>query len=480
MALPLIFEYDRPDLKCGYVPKDDLPKDVARLPKEWRRGELPLPQVAEPEVLRHFINLSTLNHHVDKGFYPLGSCTMKYNPKVNEVLASLPGFAGVHPHQPPETIQGALALIWNLERYLGEISGFPHFTLQPNAGAHGELTAMFMTRAYHTANGNPRKVVLSPDSSHGTNPASIVMAGYKPASVASNSRGRIDLKALKETLNEDVAAIMITNPNTVGLFEDNIREIAAMVHDVGALMYMDGANLNALMGLARPADMGFDMTHINLHKTFSTPHGGGGPGAGPVGVVEKLKPFLPIPRVVRKDDGRFDWQDDCPQSIGKVGGFAGPFGVLVRAAAYIRALGPDGLKRASEMAILNANYIRRKLEDKYKLDYKDHPMHEVVFSADWQGAHGIKAVDIAKRLLDFDMHAPTINFPLIIHEALMIEPTETETVERLDRFIEIMRQIDDEARENPEVLREAPHYTHVTRLNEAQAARNLDIVYQEK
>lgn len=478
MPVPLIFDLDRPELKCGYVPKSKIPADIPSLPKELQRAELDIPQVAENEVMRHFVNLSTMNHHVDKGFYPLGSCTMKYNPKINETVAALPGFNGIHPHQPVETIQGALELMHDLEMHLCEITGFDAMSLHPSAGAHGEWTAMMVARAYHTANGNPRKYVLTPDSSHGTNPASIVMAGYTPQSIPSNERGRIELAGLKAALSEDVAAIMITNPNTVGLFEDQIREIAAMVHEVGALLYMDGANLNALMGLARPGDMGFDMAHLNLHKTFSTPHGGGGPGAGPVGVVEKLIPFLPVPRVILGDDGKYSLMHNSPLSIGKVGSFAGAFGVLVRAAAYIRSLGPRGLKNASETAILNANYIRAGLEDKYQLDYKDRSMHEVVFSADKQGKHGIKAVDIAKRLLDFGIHAPTINFPLIIHEALMIEPTETETLETLDTFIAVMRQIDKEAQDNPDILHKAPTVTPVSRMNEALAAKTLDVVYK--
>jgi len=477
MSIQLIFQSDRPSLKCGYIPQDDLPAEIPSLPAHLLRDKLDLPQVAESEVIRHFINLSTLNHHVDKGFYPLGSCTMKYNPKVNDAIASLPGFAGLHPHQPVATIQGALKSMYNLEQYLSEIIGLPAVTLQPAAGAHGELTAMLMTRAYHEFNGNPRKFVLTPDSSHGTNPASIVMAGYQPASIPSDKRGRIDIAGLKEALNEDVAALMVTNPNTIGLFEDYIDEVADVVHKAGALLYMDGANMNALMGLARPGDMGFDMVHLNLHKTFSTPHGGGGPGSGPVGVTEKLAPFLPKPRIIRNNNGSFDLDQDRPQSIGKVQSFFGNFGVMVKAAAYIRALGAEGLKNVSETAVLNANYVRSRLEDKYKLDYKDLSMHEVVFSADWQGAHGLKAVDIAKRLLDFDIHAPTINFPLIIHEALMIEPTETETLEALDRFIEVMLQIDEEARNTPNKLREAPTLTPVARLNEAMAARKLDVVY---
>lgn len=477
MAERLIFEMDRPALRCGYISDSDIEEEIPAPPGELLRDKLELAQVSEPEVMRHFINLSVLNHHVDRGFYPLGSCTMKYNPKVNENLASLPGFAGLHPHQPESSLQGAMRLIHQLETNLAEITGLDAVTLQPSAGSHGELTGMFMTKAYHQAKGEQRRKVLTPDSAHGTNPASIVMAGFEPVAVPSDERGRIDLDALKVKLDGEVAALMVTNPNTIGLFEDQIDEVAAAVHEVGALLYMDGANMNALMGLARPGDLGFDIVHLNLHKTFSTPHGGGGPGSGPVAVTAALEPFLPVPRIKADDDGKFKWEIERPQSIGKVHGFNGNFGVLVRAAAYIRSLGANGLRHVSETAILNANYIRKRLEQNFELPYDDISMHEVVFSADRQGTNGIKAVDIAKRLLDFGFHAPTINFPLIIHEALMIEPTETETLETLDSFIEAMLQIDREAQENPEKLHQAPETTPVGRLNEAAAARNLDICF---
>ena len=478
MSVPLIFELHQSSLRCGYIPDSDIPDDIEGPEAGLLRDELNLPQVAEPEVMRHFINLSVLNHHVDKGFYPLGSCTMKYNPKINETLAGLSGFSDLHPHQPVETIQGALKLIHRLERWLCEITGMAAVTMQPAAGSHGELTGMFITKAYHGSRGDRRKCVLAPDSSHGTNPASIVMAGYEPQSVPSDARGRIDIKALKDALDEDVAALMVTNPNTIGLFEDHIDEVAEAVHKVGALLYMDGANLNALMGLARPGDMGFDIVHMNLHKTFSTPHGGGGPGSGPVGVSSALEPFLPVPRIAEGSDGSLAWDWDRPQSIGKIHSFYGNFGMMVRAAAYIRALGTEGLRKVSETAILNANYLRARLVDKYELPFDDLCMHEVVFSADRQGTHGLKAVDIAKRLLDFGFHAPTINFPLIIHQALMIEPTETETLATLDSFIDAMLQIDREAQEDPDRLRSAPHSTPVARLDEATAARQLDICYR--
>jgi len=494
MPIPLIFEQNDPAVCCSHIPESDIPEDVQGLPEVWQRKELDIPQVAEPEVMRHFVNLSTMNHHVDKGFYPLGSCTMKYNPKVNEDIARLPGLANLHPHQPASTVQGALELMWNLEKWLCEITGLPAVTLQPTAGSHGELTGMFLTRAFHLAKGEHRTKVLIPDSSHGTNPASIVMAGFEPLPIPSNSRGRVDIDALHEALSPDVAALMITNPNTLGLFEDSIDEIAAAVHDAGALLYMDGANMNALMGLARPGDLGFDIVHLNLHKTFATPHGGGGPGSGPVAVNAELEKFLPAPRIrivippsfaggELKGGGRnlsFDWDWDRPDSIGSIHSFYGNFGVLVKAAAYIRALGSEGIKRVSETAILNANYLRARLIDLYKLPYDDPCMHEVVFSADNQCVNGVKGLDIAKRLLDFGFHAPTIYFPLIVHEALMMEPTETETLATLDRFIEAMRRIDKEAHENPEALKNAPTMTPVKRLDEVRAAKMLDVCYKSE
>ena len=499
--MSLIFDLHKPAVRCGYMPHTEFPSDIPEPPAELLRKDLPLPQVAEPEVVRHFVNLSVLNHHVDRGFYPLGSCTMKYNPKVNEAIAALPGFAGLHPHQPESTIQGALKLIWTLERWLCEITGLAAVTFQPAAGAHGELTGMFLTRAYHQARGDRRTKVLIPDSAHGTNPASIVMAGFQTVPIPSDSRGRIDLAALKKALSPDVAALMVTNPNTLGLFEDQIAEVAAAVHGVGGLLYMDGANMNALVGLARPGDMGFDIVHLNLHKTFTTPHGGGGPGSGPVAVAKGIEPFLPVPRVKKNslDDSsirqfvdssisqsgetsappNFSWDYDHPQSIGRVHGFNGNFGMMVRAAAYIRSIGSDGLPNVAKTAILNANYILARLKEAYKLPYDNLCMHEVVFSADNQGANGVKAVDIAKRLLDFGFHAPTINFPLIVHQALMIEPTETETLETLKAFVEAMLQIDREARETPEVLFDAPKTTPVARMDEAAAARQLDICYRK-
>lgn len=481
MSQELIFDLHRPDGKCSYIPESDIPANVPGPAPELLRSTLDLPQVAEPQVVSHFVNLSVLNHHVDKDFYPLGSCTMKYNPKVNEAIAGLDGFARIHPHQPDETIQGALYLMYMLENMLSEITGLPAVTLQPAAGSHGELTALYMVSAYFKNKGEKRTRVLVPDSAHGTNPASVVMAGFEPQTIPSNPRGRLDLNALKAALTPDVAALMITNPNTVGVFEDQIAEVAHAVHSAGALLYMDGANMNAMLGLARPGDLGFDLVHLNLHKTFSTPHGGGGPGAGPVAVRADLEPFMPGPRVraTEGEEASLYLDYNRPLSIGKVQSFYGNFGMLVRAATYIRSVGGDGLRKISETAILNANYLLAKLKHAYKLPYDQICTHEVVFSADNQVARGIKAVDIAKRLLDFGMHAPTINFPLVIHEALMIEPTETVPLEMLDRFIDAMLQIDEESKTNPDMLHHAPHTTPVSRFNEAAAARELDISYKK-
>ena len=460
------------------MPVSDVPDDIPGPSPDLLRNDLPLPQVAEPEVIRHFINLSVLNHHVDKGFYPLGSCTMKYNPKVNENLASLPGLAGLHPSQPVSTVQGALRLMKELEYWLMEISGLGAVTLQPAAGSHGELTGIFIVRNYHKSRNDLRTKVIIPDSAHGTNPASIAMAGYEVVSIPSNSRGRINVETLKEALGPDVAALMVTNPNTAGVFEDEIDLVAKAVHDAGALLYMDGANLNSLVGLAKPGEMGFDILHINLHKTFSTPHGGGGPGSGPVAVRSDLEQFLPVPRIKELPDGSLDWDYNRPNSVGRMHGWYGNYGMFIRALAYMKSLGSDGLKNMTETAILNANYLLARLKGAYRLPFDQFCTHEVVFSADNQVERGIKAVDIAKRLLDFGFHAPTINFPHIIHEALMIEPTETETIETLDSFCDVMLQIDRESRENPEMLHEAPITTPVSRFNEAAAARTLDICYK--
>ncbi len=461
--------YTLPKLTIPQKPIEDL------LPSKFLRKEPPvLPEVSEPEVVRHFIQLSSKNYHLDKGIYPLGSCTMKYNPKVNENTAHLEGFAAIHPHQEGEDVQGALQLMYELSEALCEISGMKAVTLQPAAGAHGELTGMMMVHAYHEKQGNPRKKVLLPDSAHGTNPASSVISGYQSVQIKSNSNGLVDLDLLKQELDEDVAALMITNPNTLGLFESHIREIKKLLDEVGALLYMDGANLNALLGIVRPGDLGVDVMHFNLHKTFSTPHGGGGPGSGPVGVSERLVPFLPVPRIEKRGE-KFNLSSDYPDSIGKVQAFYGNFSVMVKAFTYIRMLGSEGLKRVSRNAILNANYLLEKVKSAFELPYSRRPMHEFVLSGDRQKKNGIKTLDIAKRLLDLGFHAPTIYFPLIVHEALMVEPTETESMQTLDAFAEALLQIAREAEENPDILKNAPVTTPVSRLNEALAARQLQV-----
>ena len=417
-----------------------------------------------------------MNHHVDKGFYPLGSCTMKYNPKINEDLAKLSGFSKLHPFQPEESFIGAMQLMGELGDYLCEILGMDAITLQPAAGAHGEMTGIKMMRAYHEAQGKPRKKIILPDSAHGTNPASATISGYTTVQIKSNENGLVDIEDLKANLDDDVAGFMLTNPNTLGLFENQVLHIAKLIHDAGALFYMDGANLNALLGIVRPGDVGFDIAHINLHKTFSTPHGGGGPGSGPVAVRSHLKSFLPVP-VIKKVKMGYTHEYDIPNSIGKIQGFFGNFGVMVKAYVYIRMLGSEGLRRVSENAILNANYVMRKLQKYFLLPHKQHHMHEFVFSGDWQKKKGIKTLDIAKRLLDYGFHAPTVYFPLIVHDALMIEPTETESKETLDSFIKIMIQIQKEVDEDPECLLNAPLNTPVGRLDEGQAARDLNVKY---
>jgi glycine dehydrogenase subunit 2 len=482
MSEKLIFELSSPG-RIGYsLPPLDVPeKDLEELlPKDKLRekGAL-LPEVSEVDAVRHFVGLSIMNHHVDKGFYPLGSCTMKYNPKINETLSRLPGFLYLHPHQSPETCQGALQLMFELGEYLKEIGGMDQITLQPSAGAQGELTGLLMIHAYHKKNGNPRSKVIIPDSAHGTNPASVITAGYTTVQVKSNEKGLVDLEDLERATDEEVAALMLTNPNTLGLFESQILEIARVVHDAGALLYMDGANLNAMMGIARPGDMGFDVVHFNLHKTFSTPHGGGGPGSGPVWVKENLAPFLPVPlvtkRVNKKGLEEYYLDSKRPDTIGRMHSFYGNFGVLVKAFCYIRQNGASGLREVSENAVINANYLKESLKDYYYLPYPDHCQHEVVLSGINQKTKGVRTLDIAKRLLDFGMHAPTVYFPLILPEALMIEPTETESKESLDEFVQAMIQIAKEAEENPEAVKSAPQNTPVTRLDEGMAARDLDV-----
>ncbi|NWF54834.1 MAG: aminomethyl-transferring glycine dehydrogenase subunit GcvPB [Syntrophaceae bacterium] len=470
---PLIFEKGAKGRKAYSLPKLDVekanPEDI--WPPKFIRDELEgFPEMSEVDVVRHFTRLSQWNYGVDSGFYPLGSCTMKYNPKVNEEMARLPDFAGVHPYQPEEFAQGAIQIIYELEQYLGEVSGMDRVTLQPSAGAQGELTGMLMIRAYLMDRGNPRKKVLVPDTAHGTNPASSSLCGYQVVQVKSDERGRLSPRAIEEKMDEDVAALMVTNPNTLGLFEDHICEVAQIVHQKGGLIYCDGANLNALMGLIRVGDMGVDVLHFNLHKTFSTPHGGGGPGAGPVGVKAHLADYLPLPVVVKEGD-RFRFEYNRPKSIGKVRSFYGNFGILVRAYSYILSMGAEGLKKASLLALLNANYIRARLKGTYHLPYDFPCMHECVFNDKLQNQFGVTALDIAKRLMDYGFHPPTIYFPLVVHGALMIEPTESEAKETLDQFIESMIQIAKEAETDPELVRSAPHRTKVSRLDEVLANR---------
>ena len=467
---PLIFERSRPG-RCGCTVSGGDADPAEFLPADCIRGEIDgFPEVSEPDVLRHFLRLSQWNFGTATTFYPLGSCTMKYNPVANELIARLPGFAALHPLVPDDAAQGALQLIWELEGLLAEISGMDAVSLQPAAGAHGELTGMKMVRAYHVDRGRARSKVLIPASAHGTNPASAALCGYSTVPVEGNRIGLLEADAVRRAMDDDVAALMVTNPNTLGLFEREIVQVAEAVHARGALVYLDGANLNALMGVAKPAHMGADVLQFNLHKTFSTPHGGGGPGAGPVGVRAPLVPYLPVPRLVR-DGERLRWNDAFPQSIGRVRSFYGNFGMLVRAFAYILAMGSDGLTAATRMAVLSANYIRTQLEGAYQLAFPAMCMHECVFSDKGFEAAGIKTLDIAKRLLDYGFYAPTIYFPLVVAGAIMIEPTETESKETLDEFIAAMLRIAQEARSDPALLHNAPTQTPVGRLDEARAAR---------
>jgi glycine dehydrogenase subunit 2 len=482
----LIFEKGAPGRRAATLPAMDVPMEPleSMVPAGMLREELaPLPEVSEIEVVRHYTHLSQRNFGVDTGFYPLGSCTMKYNPKLNEDMAGLPGFAHIHPLQPDSTVQGAIQLVYELERYLAEIAGMARVTLQPSAGAHGELTGLMLIKAYHRSRGEEqRNLVLIPDNAHGTNPASATLADYKAVVVKTDPQtGGVDmdnLKALLDVYGPNVAAIMLTNPNTLGIFDANVVEIARMIHEVGGQLYYDGANANAVLGITRPGDMGFDVVHFNLHKTCSTPHGGGGPGAGPIGVREHLVQFLPGPLPAKGENGYY-WEDVGPQSIGKVRANKGNFGVLVRAYTYIRTNGPDGLRRVAESAILNANYLKHELASDYEIPFPLICQHEFVATAQRQkNESGVTAEDIAKRLLDFGMYAPTIYFPLIVHEAMMIEPTETETRETLDYFVSVMRQIAQEARTNPEVVKTAPHTTVVGRLDQALAARKPNLRWQ--
>jgi len=458
------------------IPALDVPEKPIQelIPEHLLRSEPPrLPEVSEPELVRHYIGISTMNHHVDKDLYPLGSCTMKYNPKINDWTATT--LSEVHPYQPEELSQGLLSIYHELEQQLCAITGMSAFTLQPAAGSQGELVGVLLMRKYHELKGNTEKdTILIPTAAHGTNPASVAMAGYKVVEVLSDSEGLVDLADFESKINSNVAGFMLTNPNTLGLFEENITKISSLIHDVDGLMYMDGANMNAMLGIARPADLDFDITHLNLHKTFSTPHGGGGPGSGPIGVTEKLLDYLPRPRVEKKD-GQFFLNYSHQNSIGRVHGFYGNFGILIRAWTYIRMLGPQGLRSISELAISNANYLMHKLKDVFELAYDKTCMHEFVLSAQAQKEKGVNALQIAKRLLDYGFHSPTMYFPLIVKEALMIEPTESENRETMDRFIEVMQQIAEEVENNPELVLTAPHTTPVGRVDETYANRNLNV-----
>lgn len=476
----LIFELSKPG-RCGYsLPANPWEKGTEEIPAALRRSEeANLPEVSELDVVRHYTNLSNMNFGVDTGFYPLGSCTMKYNPKINEEMAAMPGFKTLHPLQPDCTVQGALELYYNLNRSLSAITGMAEFTLNPFAGAQGELTGLMVIRQYHMQRGDLKRTkIIVPDSAHGTNPASAAVCGLEVVEVKSTPQGTIDIESLRPLLDDTIAGIMMTNPNTLGLFETEILEIAKLVHECGGLLYYDGANFNPLLGKVRPGDMGFDVLHLNLHKTFSTPHGGGGPGSGPVGVAAHLAEYLPNPHVTRSDDGMFHvTRNDV--ACGQVSGFMGNFGVLIRAYTYILSLGKQHIRLAGPLATLNANYIKESLKDCYKLPIDTLCKHEFVFDGLLDKSTGITTLDVAKRLLDYGFHAPTIYFPLLFHQAIMIEPTETESKETLDGFIEIMRTIAKEAIEDPESLHTAPHTTPVRRLDETTAAKNPILNYKE-
>ncbi|MFD2214046.1 aminomethyl-transferring glycine dehydrogenase subunit GcvPB [Metabacillus endolithicus] len=465
--------YSLPELEVDELSLDEL------IPSDYiRTEEAELPEVSELDIMRHYTALSKRNHGVDSGFYPLGSCTMKYNPKINENVARIAGLAHIHPLQDESTVQGAMELLFDLQEHLKEITGMDEVTLQPAAGAHGEWTGLMMVRAYHEANNDTKRTkVIVPDSAHGTNPASATVAGFETITVKSDENGLVDLEDLRRVVDDQTAALMLTNPNTLGLFEAHILEMAQIVHDAGGKLYYDGANLNAVLSKARPGDMGFDVVHLNLHKTFTGPHGGGGPGSGPVGVKADLIPYLPKPVLVKTEEGyHFDY--NRPQSIGRVKPFYGNFGINVRAYTYIRTMGPDGLKAVTEYAVLNANYMMRRLAPFYDLPFNQHCKHEFVLSGKRQKKLGVRTLDIAKRLLDFGYHPPTIYFPLNVEECIMIEPTETESKETLDSFIDAMIQIAKEAEETPEVVQEAPHTTVVKRLDETTAARKPILKYQ--
>ena len=486
MSEPLIFEKSRVGRKAANLPMLDVPELSLDelLGSASLRSDLPLPEVSELDVVRHFTHLSQRNYSIDSGIYPLGSCTMKYNPKVNDKTSSMTGFASLHPLQPVETAQGALEVIFELQEMLAEICGMAKTTIQPSAGAHGELLAMMMVKSYHAKRGEAhRNIVVIPDAAHGTNPASAARCGFKVKGVPSNDRGCTDIDALEKALDGNVAAFMLTNPNTVGLFEGEIQKICDMVHKVGGLVYCDGANMNAMLGLTRPGDMGFDVMHYNLHKTFSTPHGGGGPGCGAVSVQECLVPYLPVPLVTKTgsgDSSSYGFDFDRPDSVGRIHSFYGAFLLAVRAYTYIRTLGAKGIREVGENALLNANYIRARLSKHYEVAFGNQIcMHEVVLSAQRQKAkNGVRALDISKRLMDYGFHPPTNYFPLIVPEALMIEPTETESKQTIDEFVEAMIKIAEEADVNPEIVKSAPHNTLVSRLDETMAVKNLNLRYE--
>jgi glycine dehydrogenase subunit 2 len=469
----LICERSSPGKKGYKLAPLDVPEvDPAKILGEAAREDLGLmPEVSEMEIIRHFTRISTWNYAIDLGMYPLGSCTMKYNARVNEVVARLGGLAEAHPYQPEKISQGALRVMKTLADCLLDITGMDAITLQPAAGAHGEMTGIMLMHAYLHSKGNPRKKILIPDSAHGTNPATAAICGYAVENLKSNSNGMVDIGALEAQMNEDIAGLMLTNPNTLGIFEQEIHKIADILHKKGGLLYMDGANMNALVGKTRPGDFGVDVMHLNLHKTFSTPHGGGGPGSGPVACKKILEPFLPKPVIVEKKDGMLGFDYDRPQSVGRVRMYYGNFGMHVRALAYIMANGYDGLRQTTEDAVLNANYIRKKLEGTYELPYKSASMHEAVFSDKLQAQKGVKTGDIAKRLIDYGFHPYTVSFPLVVPGALMIEPTESESLEEMDLFIDAMQAIAREAQEDPEMVKSAPHSTRISRLDETGAAR---------
>lgn len=478
--LRLIYDRSVPGHRAYRLPACDVPEVKAEslLPAgAYRKSPPALPEVHEPEIVRHYIRLSTLNHHVDKAIYPLGSCTMKYNPKVNEDLSGLPGLAGLHPMAPEHSVQGLLGMLHRFSRELAEVVGMDTVSLHPAAGAQGELLGIRLMRAYHDHRGNAKKTIVIPDSAHGTNPATAHMVGYEVVEVKSRPDGRLDIDALRAKVGPETAGLMVTNPNTLGLFESEIEEAARVIHAVDGLLYMDGANLNAMLGLTRPGDMGADIVHINLHKTFSTPHGGGGPGAGPIAIKAKLAPFLPTP-VIAEKDGAFRLDEDLPHTVGRLHPYVGNVGIILRAYAYLRAIGSDGLARVSRGAIVNANYLMKLVENDYPVAYPGACMHEFVVSCTWMKKHGVKNIDVAKRMLDFGVHAPTVSFPLIVHDCLMIEPTESESRASLDCLAEYLREIAREAREEPDTVKNAPLDTPVRRLDEGGAARNLIVRWQ--